>query len=797
MPNEEHGPESPPDKPDQPSGDGSLIAVGVGASAGGLEAFTELLRHLPSSTGMSIMLVQHLDPHHESALPELLSSRTRMPVVQVQNDTAIQPDHVYVIPPNTAMRVRNRRLMLDARPTTIERFRPIDTFFNSLAEEFRFNAVGIVLSGTASDGTLGLKTIKAEGGITFAQNQTARFDSMPRSAIAAGVVDFILPPRRIAEELVAIADWGRHLNRTEGDFHEDATTLNRVLLLLRSNTGVDFTQYKQPTIRRRLNRRMAVRKAESLQQYFNLLKEDGAEAKALFDDLLINVTDFFRDPDVFEAAKKIAFPALIRDRKQPRLIRAWIPGCSSGEEVYSIAIALSEFFEAEDLDVNAQIFGTDVSDSAIDRARAGIFSDSAVAGVSPERLRRYFVRADSGYQISRNIREMCIFSRHDVARDTPLSRMDLISCRNLLIYFSPALQRRIVATFVYALQPGGCLILGPSETVGGMSDYFTGLDEKHKIYCRKGNALEAFANLTEGIEETEPKPAVPPAAPRPAEPLPSASGRLHNYVNQIVLSRFGPAGVVVNESLRMTEYRGEMAPYLHAAETHPDVDLMEVVRPELRASISTAIEQARRTGLAVVAETTAIQSAEGLRSVDVTVFPLSLPGMPQHFLILFGQAGEQEGAELTVPVESEGESAAAASLTAAEENAQLKQELRATREYLQSVIEELRSANEEAQSSNEELQSTMEEMQTSKEELQAANEELNTINSEMQSRNAELAQINDDLINLLASMNMPIVMTGIDLRIRRFTPIAPRITALTAPFCSCSTSAISSAAWRK
>ena len=510
---ETHPPEAQNSVESEKGADGNLMAVGVGASAGGLEAFTELLTHLPPATGMAFILVQHLDPHHQSALPEILSAKTRMPVVQVQNDTPIKSDHVYVIAPNTVMLIRNRTLTLEARPVTPEKFRPIDSFFDSLAEEFRFNAVGIVLSGTASDGTLGLKKIKAEGGITFAQNQTAKFDSMPRSAIAAGVVDFILTPRRIAEELVAISRQTLHLSRAESAMTGDDTTRHRLLLLLRSNTGVDFTQYKQPMVLRRLNRRMLVRKSESLEQYFELLQRDSQEAKALFDDLLIKVTDFFRDPDVFESAKRVAFPSIVRHRKLPDTIRVWIPGCSSGEEVYSMAIALVEFLESEDLDSKIQMFGTDVSDTAIDRARASVYDESSVANISPERLRRFFLRTESGYQVSRTIREMCIFSRHNVAKDPPLSRMDLISCRNLLIYLSPSLQRRIISTFGYALQPTGCLMLGPSETLGSLSEYFLTLDERHKIYCRKADVSQGVFSSSEARWDDAPQQTTPLAAP--------------------------------------------------------------------------------------------------------------------------------------------------------------------------------------------------------------------------------------------------------------------------------------------
>jgi two-component system CheB/CheR fusion protein len=754
---------------------GNLIAVGVGASAGGLEAFTELLTHLPPSTGMAFILVQHLDPHHESALPELLAGKTNMPVIRVKNDTPIEPDHVYVIPPNNLMTVRARTLVLETRPEPTEKFKPIDAFFNSLALEFHFNAVGIVLSGTASDGTLGLRTIKGEGGITFAQNQTARFDSMPRSAIAAGVVDFVLPPRRIAEELSAIAHRPPQLTAAESELARDDATLRQLLLLLRSNTGVDFTEYKQTTVLRRLTRRMVVRKMESLDGYFELLQKDGEEIEALFDDLLINVTEFFRDPAVFETVKRLVFPAVTRDRKQPYAMRAWIPGCSSGEEVYSIAIALVEFFESEDLEFSIQIFGTDVSEAAIHRARAAIYDESAIAKVSPERLRRFFVRTESSYQISHSIREMCIFSRHNVAKDPPLSRMDLISCRNLLIYLAPSAQRRIVSTFGYALQPAGCLILGPSETLGTLAEHFQTLDEPCKIYSKKANSPQGAFPLFENSEAYAYKPA---AAPLPMA-VGAANAPLQRDSGRIAISRYGPAGVVADERLKIVECRGETAQFLAQSGEAVGADLMDAVRPDLRAALSTAIEQARRTNAAVLAENIPETGQKGGAPAAINVVPVALEGDGQHFLILFGHSGELD----RTPGGSEviwRDTASGGPLPATAENALLRQELKTTRNYLQAVVEELRSTNEEAQSANEELQSTNEEMQTSKEELQSSNEELNTINAEMQSRNADLARVNDDLNNLLASMNMPIVMTGSDLRIRRFTPMAEKVLRLIA-----------------
>lgn len=744
-----------------------LIVVGVGASAGGLEALTELLQYLPTGLNMAFVVIQHLDPRHVSALPELLSGKTRMRVVPVQQDVRLEHDHVFVISPNTLLRVSDGRLVLESRPP--ESFKPIDLFFHSLAEKFREHAIGIVLSGTATDGTLGLKHIKAEGGITFAQNHTAKFDSMPRSAIAAGAADFVLSPRQIAEELVAIARRPEAFDGHEGAAPGEGPALERLLLLLRRHTGVDFNQYKQPTISRRLNRRMVVRKSENLQEYFRLLQKEPDELDALFDDLLINVTDFFRDPDVFDAAKRLAFPKIVANRKQPQTIRAWVPGCSSGEEVYSIAIALSEFLEAEHLDCAIQVFGTDVSDRTIDLARRGVYNESAVLNVSPERLRRFFMRTDSGYQVSHNIREMCIFSRHNVAKDPPLSRMDIISCRNLLIYFAPSLQRRVIGTFSYALQPTGCLILGPSETVGDLKDHFSVLDESRKLYCRRATPPPHLFELPDERPEALPERIMRPVPPA-ADGFSGQSGQMQRYADRIVLSRYGPSGMVVDETLRITNYRGEVAEYLVTPEMELGADLMTIVRADLRAILSTAIEQARRTDAVVVAESPAVIEADRRRPVAISVIPLSLAGNPKHFLIVLGRGSETT--KVLQPLN--GELPHNAGTPVEEENAHLKQELASTREYLQSVIEELRSTNEEVQSANEELQSTNEEMQTSKEELQSSNEELHTINAELQSRNTELAQVNDDLINLLGSMNVPIVMTDRDLRIRRFTPVAEK-----------------------
>ncbi len=652
-----------------------FTVVGVGASAGGLEAFTEFLQYLPRDTGLAFVLVQHLDPRHPSILADLLAQKTQLTVAQVQDGTRVEPNRIYVIPPNTAMAIHHRTLNLTPRSTEGRQHRPIDVFFASLAEDLHSAAIGVVFSGTASDGTLGLKAIKAEGGITFAQDDSAKFDSMPRNAITAGVVDFVLSPRHIAEEIALIsAHPYRRRRRAQSELIEQTPEMHRIMVLLRNRTGVDFARYKQPTILRRLGRRMILRKAESVDRYLAILQREPEEIRALFDDLLISVTEFFRDPDVFEALKHRVFPELTQALRPGEPVRFWVPGCASGEEVYSLAMALAEYFASRDLDPPVQMFGTDVSEAMIEKARAGIYDLSSVSNVSPERLSRFFTRVDSGYQISQAIRGQCIFSRHNIAKDPPLSRMHFISCRNLLIYFEAPLRKRVIVTFGYALLPRGKLLLGSSESLGGMAEYFEIVDQENKIFARKEGVRPSVFDFSErvpGAFQSVGEPIAMPPAPVSRQSLPA----LQKHVDPVPL-------------------------------THLVTDASK------EPSAAAALEPASNV----------------FRSIED-----------------------------------------------AEQIAHLQSELTSTREYLQSIIEELRSTNEEAQSANEELQSTNEELQTAKEELQSTNEELNTVNAEMQGRNAELTQANNDLLNLLSSMNTPVVMLSADLRIRRFTPSAESV----------------------
>ncbi|MGH9761171.1 MAG: chemotaxis protein CheB, partial [Blastocatellia bacterium] len=499
------GPVRKPEVDETPQAEASFPIVGVGASAGGLEAFTQLLSGLPIDSGMAFVMVQHLAPQHESVLTELLSRSTSLPVTEVRDGMIVEPDHIYVIPPNMNMALLHGKLNLMSRAEHPGQHLPIDYFFRSLAADQGSKAIGVVLSGTASDGAQGLAAIKAEGGITFAQDpKTAKYDGMPRSSITAGVVDFVLGPREIALGLVRI---GNHPyvapHRFEkGDYlpPESEHALNKVFIMLRAAYGVDFSFYKPTTIKRRVVRRMVLHRIDSLDGYIKLLQKNRDELDALYQDVLINVTGFFRDSDAFDSRVKIVFPAIVKNHPPDSPIRIWVPGCSTGEEPYSIAIAWVEFMKDSGDGSQVQIFATDVSDPAIEKARGGIYPEGISADVSPERLRRFFIKADGGYRINKSIRDNCIFARQDVTKDPPFSKLDLISCRNLLIYLSSVIQKKIIPIFHYAMNPWGFLLLGSSETIGPFADLYSLVDKKQKIYRRKatGNRVAAVDFVARG-----------------------------------------------------------------------------------------------------------------------------------------------------------------------------------------------------------------------------------------------------------------------------------------------------------
>ncbi len=751
----------------------SFPVVGIGASAGGLEAFTELLQALPANTGMAFVFIQHLDPKHVSLLTELLQRQTTMRVQEATNGLAVEPNNVYVIPRNTHMILLNGVLTLTPRVTAPFPHMPIDPFLRSLASELKSRSIGVILSGNASDGALGMMAIKSAGGITFAQSpDSSKHDGMPRSAIAAGCVDFVFTPHDIGTELARLGQHPyvvpSHAEAAETPATQEA--LQRILGMLWKSTGVDFAHYKPSTIRRRIFRRMALRRMESLDAYVALLRAEPAELAALYEDILINVTEFFRDPEVFEVLKKNVFPKLTANRDRSSPIRIWVAGCSSGEELYSIAIALLEFLDETGHASGIQIFGTDISDVALEKARNGIYSPSSVQEVSSERLRRFFTKVDSNYQISKRVRELCVFAKQNMIKDAPFSRLDLISCRNVLIYLGPVLQKRMLPIFHYGLKPDGFLVLGSSETVGSFSDLFAPIDKKSKIYAKLEVASRKALEFPVRERDSSDREATPERDWSEAEVLREA--------DRIVLGKYAPAGVVVDDELNILQFRGRVGAYLQPFPGMASLNLLKMTSEGLSGELRNALQKARREDTAVRREALRVRADAGLIELNFEVVPFRpTTGRPRRYLILFEEARVERPAAIA------GKSKKRPSMSTLErENTHLREELAATKRYLQSMMEEhesateeLRSANEEIQSSNEELQSTNEELETAKEELQSTNEELNTVNDELQTRNLQLAQAGNDLMNLLSSVNIPIVMLGPDLRIRRFTPASQRV----------------------
>ncbi len=760
---------------------GAFAIVGVGASAGGLEAFTQLLSALPDNTGMAFVLVQHLDPKHQSSLSELLAKVTRMPVIEAAQALAVRPDQIYVIQPNTTLTIAQGVLQLTPRGEARGPHLAVDQFFKSLAEDRQTGAIGVILSGSGTDGTLGLEEIKAAGGITFAQDEhSAKYTGMPQSAIRSGCVDVVLPPEEIARELARI---GQHPYVAPARTAEpglaaalDEAHFKKILALLRSTFGVDFRVYRDTTIKRRITRRMVLRTHDSLADYTRSLEQDRAELDALYQDILINVTSFFREPETFEALKQSVFPQILGGKNPDKPIRIWAPGCSTGQEAYSLAMALLELMEEKAVKPAVQIFASDLNDTvSLHKAREGIYPENIEAEVSPERLRRFFTKEDSKYRVNKALREMCIFAKQNVVADPPFSRLDLISCRNLLIYLSPPLQKRVIQTFHYALNPAGYLVLGASETIGSFTDLFETADQKRRIYVKKATAARQYPyfraeDLQAGMDGGS-VAAAPAASPADWQ----------READRIALGQYAPPGVLVNENFDVLQFRGQTGAYLAPAPGEPNHNLLKMARQGLFMELRSALNECRQNGAAVRRQAVRLRG-EGIdREIDLHVLPVKLPlAGDRCFLILFEETGRRAAAlrEAAPEPSKDGDDS---------EAAVLRQELASTREYLQSIIdqqdaanEELKSANEEVLSGNEELQSTNEELETAKEELQSMNEELTTVNEQLQNRNQEMSRLSDALINLQASANVAMVELGIDLRVRRFTPTAAKVLNLVA-----------------
>ncbi|MBD2243556.1 PAS domain-containing protein [Nostoc sp. FACHB-888] len=766
--------------------DAPFPVVGIAASAGGLEAFTDLIRHLPTDTGMAFVLIQHLSPDYESLLSEILSRFTEMPVCQVQDQMVVEPNQIYVIPPNAQMTLVDGIFNLAPRQKIQGHYAPGDVFFGSLAVDRGNKAIAVVLSGMDGDGSQGVKAVKEAGGVTFAQCEaTARFDRMPNTAVATGSVDFVLPPPAIATELTKLSR-SPYLHRSEAiqiqivqESPQPGDALETILALLRTTTGIDFTLYKPTTIARRMQRRMLLYKFESLEDYAQYLQKHPAEVQALYEEILIHVTSFFRDPETFEQLKTQVLPTLSQNKMASTSIRIWVAGCSTGEEVYSIAICLLEFFSDRATMPPIQIFATDISEAALNKARAGLYLKNQLGGVSPDRLNRFFVPISGGYQISSNLRELCVFARHNLGGDPPFSNLDLISCRNVLIYLSDALQERILSLFHYSLKLTGFLMLGTSESVKAASNLFTSVHESAKIYTRKLTLTRTLFSFT-----TSSYPVVIGESQQRVVETITNNFDLAREVDQLILNRYAPVSVVVNDQMHILHLRGDTDPYLKLPVGTTDLNLLMMAREGLVMPLRTAFYQAQTQNTSVRQEQIQLELGERSTCLNLEVIPFQ-PTIANelYFLVVFEAVSLSATPFTSTSVERQG----AEDLE--REIIQLRQALSASTQrelsaqaHLQAVIQQhnylnqsLRVANEEILSSNEELQSTNEELQTAKEEIQATNEELTTTNEELRNRNLQQNRDNSDLNNFIDSLSVPILMLTNDLRIRRFTPTAQRL----------------------
>jgi two-component system CheB/CheR fusion protein len=722
---------------------------------------------------MAFVLLQHLDPKHPSLLTHLLSAKTAMPVTEATDGVGVAADHVYVVPPVSDLLIEGGHLRLTPREQTLQVHLPVDAFLRSLATDAGERAIGVVLSGAASDGAQGLAAVKSAGGVTFAQDpSSAEYASMPASAIAARVVDFVLSPEEIARELARLAT-EPHLAAAGSPAlpkaEDEAVTFDEVFTLLRGAFRVDFSAYKLPTIQRRVARRMLVRRSADLAAYVRLLAEEPAEVEALYRDMLIMVTEFFREPETFAVLGERVFPAILQDRVDDAAVRIWVPGCASGEEAYSLAITLLEVMRARGAEVPVKIFATDISEPDLERARRGSYPEAVCSAVEPDLLRRYFARTEGACQISKSIRESCVFARHDVTRDPPFANLDLVSCRNLLIYFSSSLQRWVIPSLHYGLRPHGYLLLGRSESIAGFTELFQTLDKKHKIFKKLSPASAVGLFRFPGMlgDEAARKPGRAPLeakGPR-AQSHPAA----REEADRAVLASFVPAGVTVDAQLAIVEFRGDTGPYLENRPGKPSLNLLDMLRADLAGPVRTALAEAERSGTQAVIKSVRLGEDKPRRAIDLHVIPFTSKAGERHYVVLFqevvsarrGRVRNTAGGAKDVAVMSEAE--------------RLRDELNATRERLEAVIQDKEAANEELRATNEELLSSGEEMQSINEELETTQEELQSTNQELRSRNVELGQVSDDLSNLLASVSFPIVMVGRDLRLRRFTPAAERL----------------------
>ncbi len=749
--------------------------VGIGSSAGGLEALELFLANVPAESGMAFVIVQHLDPTHKGIMVELLQRGTAMPVVQVKDLTRVEPDCVYVIPPNKDMSILHGVLhLLDpAAPRGLRL--PIDFFFRSLADDRQEHSIGVILSGMGSDGTLGLRAIKEKAGVVFVQDPaSAKFDGMPRSAIDAGLADVIAPVEALPGKISAYLHHVPLITKTGHlDEYTAQSALEKVVTLLRSQTGHDFSLYKKNTVYRRIERRMGLHQIDKIANYVGFLQENPQEVDLLFRELLIGVTNFFRDPEAWEQLKTEVLPALLAGRDSGQALRAWIPACATGEEAYSVAIlfkeTLAEIKPAKN--ITLQIFATDLDKHAIEKAREGVFPANIAADVSAKRLDRFFVKMERGYQVAKSIREMIMFAPQNIIMDPPFTKLDLVSCRNLLIYLTPELQKKLLPLFHYSLNPSGFLFLGNAETVGNFTNLFAPLAGKTRLYRRLDSAL-----ATHPIEfPTTFIGAQPGVRAKPAKP----TTNLQTQADQLLLQTYSPAAALTNDKGDILYISGHTGKYLEPAAGKANWNIFVMAREGLRYRLTGAFQKALRQKETVTLKNVVLGTNGRKQQVNVTIQPLSGPNaLDGMAMIVFTDVANRTPKTKAIGGQRRGDPARAVELEQDLEHA--RQEAQSIREEMQTSQEETKSANEELQSMNEELQSTNEELTTSKEEMQSMNEELHTVNLELQTRLDELSRTNNDMKNLLDSTDIATLFLDNSLCVRRFTSETSKVTKLIA-----------------
>jgi len=749
------------------SDDTDLFFVGIGASAGGLEAFQSLLPNLPEEDNIIYIIAQHLDPSHPTMLVSLLKRYTSMPVSEIQDKESVEPGRIYITPPGSNVTFSNGLLRLSKPLSAIGPKPSIDLLFTSLAENLGDKTVGIILSGTGSDGAHGIRAIKAEGGITIVQTEeTARYNGMPHAAIETGFVDLTLTPEKIGKELLSVIKYP-HLASDVTPAEQAPEGLDHIFTMLLDQTGCDFSDYKVNTINRRIGRRMVVNKLVELNDYVRYLKHSPKELELLFKDILISVTSFFRDSDAFKSLGGL-IPRIINHKQAGDTIRVWIPGCSTGEEAYSIAILFSQALGEKIRNYNLQIFGSDLDQEAINKARRGVYPEATVVDVDRSLLDHYFVRKDNTVQVVESIREIIVFAKHNLIKDPPFSHLDLISCRNLLIYFNSSLQKRIVPLFHYVLNPNGYLFLGKSESIGQFSDLFSTVSKKWKIYQRRGVFRAPLVDFRRSH-----------GAQSPVRQLkgPSKEVSSREIMNEALAESFGPGSALIDERLQIVYVRGDLSSYLSIPEGEAGLDILNLAKPNLRIDLRTMIYRANREAVRVTSHPLSITVNGREIWFKIHVNPIQVTGAPAGLLLVsFEEIKTPERLEVTTT--SNGDDPRVYELE--QELAAMKEHLQTTVEELETSNEELMSLNEELQSSNEELQSSNEELETTNEELQSTNEELTTVNEELQVKSGELASANTDLENILKQIGFPLVIVDKDLKVTRFNAESTRIFTLMA-----------------